>query len=199
LNDLQKYLKGGDLRSISNVNQLISLIKNQQDFDDLFSQMYSDDRLIIMRAADAIEKVTINTPSFLTKHKSELLHFLDKAHDKEFKWHLVLLTSRLKLTNDEFTLVWSRLKEWVLDKNESKIVRVNSLQTLYDLTQNNKEFKNEILLLIQKLEKENIPSLNARIKKLKLQMILSVCEQIICIMEDYYDSELSKNCFKKSI
>lgn len=59
MNNLITYLQGGDLRSIANVDRLLPLIKDQNDFDELFRHLYSDDRLIIMRTADAIEKITV--------------------------------------------------------------------------------------------------------------------------------------------
>lgn len=58
MNNKKKYLQGGDLRSIADVDQLIPLIKTQKTFDELFSCLESEDRLIVMRAADAIEKIT---------------------------------------------------------------------------------------------------------------------------------------------
>jgi len=57
------------------------------------------------------------------------------------------------------------LAAWVLDKKESKIVRVNSLQSLYILSQDNINLKAEFELMINELRKENIPSIAARIKK----------------------------------
>jgi sRNA-binding carbon storage regulator CsrA len=167
MNNLITYLQGGDLRSIANVDRLLPLIKDQNDFDELFRHLYSDDRLIIMRTADAIEKITVNNPKLIAIHKSELIEFLDKAQDKEFKWHLVLLVSRLKLMHNELGHVWAILTEWAKDKSESKIVRVNSLQALHDLTLDNKELKKDFELTIQGIERENIPSLKARIRKFK--------------------------------
>ena len=169
MNNLIKYLQGSDLRSIANVDQLLPLIKDQNDFDYLFHHLYSNDRLVIMRTADAIEKITLKNPTLLDKHKSEIITFLDKTQDKEFKWHLVLLVSRLKLTMEELRQIWATLTGAAKDKSESKIVRVNSLQALYDLTLNNKELKRDFELTIQRIERENIPSLNARIRKLGLE------------------------------
>jgi hypothetical protein len=91
LNDVKKYLQGGDLRSIADVDQLVPLIKTQKTFDELFSCLDSDDRLIVMRAADAIEKITRDHPKYLDSHKNRLIRILDTARDKELKWHLALL------------------------------------------------------------------------------------------------------------
>jgi hypothetical protein len=55
------------------------------------------------------------------------------AHDKEFKWHLAQLVVLHELAHDELGEVWKILSHWAMDKKESKIVRVNSLQGLYEL------------------------------------------------------------------
>lgn len=41
---------------------------------------------------------------------------------------MALLVSRLKLAKSEIGKVWATLMKWALDKKESKIVRVNSIQ-----------------------------------------------------------------------
>ncbi len=167
MSDLRKYLQGGDLRSIAGANQILSIIKNQENFDELFQYLFSENRLIVMRAADAIEKITINNSVFLDNHKDELIKFLEDAQDKEFKWHLALLVSRINLNRDEIGHVWTQLTKWAKDKSESKIVRVNSLQTLHDLTKKFTDFEKDLKITIQEIKSENIPSINARIRKLK--------------------------------
>ena len=166
--DLKKYLLGGDLRSIAEVDKLIPLIKNQNDFDRLFDILFSENRLEVMRAADAIEKITLNKGSYLQKHKNSLLKLLSTAQDKELKWHLALLASRIKLTNKDLEIVVSKLKEWISDKTESRIVRVNSIQALYNLSLQHKGLKKDFNLLVKNIRNENIASINARLKKLKI-------------------------------
>jgi len=162
--NLKKYLQGGDLRSIAGVEQLVPLIKTQKDFDELFFCLYSEDRLTVMRTADAIEKITKYHPAFLDPHKSRLITLLGTASGKELKWHLAILTSRLDLTKNELLLVWDRMAGWARDKSESKIVRVNSLQALFELSRNNNALMKDFENILRDLKKENIPSINARIK-----------------------------------
>ena len=81
-------------------------IKNQNDFDDLFNCLFRNDRIIIMRAADAIEKITVQTPLYLTKYKNILLELCHTAKNKELKWHLALLIPRLNLRSKEINTVW---------------------------------------------------------------------------------------------
>lgn len=66
-----KYLQDGDLRSITAVDHLIPLIRGPDDFGNLFRYLYSEDRLIVMHAADAIEKISRHNSEYLDNYKNE--------------------------------------------------------------------------------------------------------------------------------
>jgi len=166
MNTFIEVLSGGDLRSIGGVNAIAKQVQSQHRFDELFELLFHNDRLIVMRAADAVEKITKNKPEYLNSHKKSLLRLLKDAKDKELKWHLALLASRLKLTKSELGKAWEILSNWALDSNESRIVRVNSIQALFDLSQQAPELMGDFELTITQLEREEIPSLKARIRKL---------------------------------
>ncbi len=166
MDDLKKYLKGGDLRSIADVDKLIPLIKTQKEFDELFTWLHSSDRLIVMRAADAIEKVTRTHPVFLDFHKTEIIELLNTAKDKELKWHLALMASRMDLSGNEAELVWDKLADWARDRSESKIVRVNSLQSLFELSRKYGELNKDFEHIAREVKAEGIPSINARLRTL---------------------------------
>jgi len=169
MNRLIKYLKGGDLRSIADVNKVVSIIKTQENFDELFQYLFTNDRLVVMRTADAVEKITLQKPEYLTEYKQDIINLINTSVDKELKWHLALISSRLDLSTEEIGTVWNKLTQWAKDKKESKIVRVNSIQTLFDLVKKNKELKKDFDLTILGIEAENIPSINARLRKLKIK------------------------------
>lgn len=169
MTNLIKYLNGGDLRSIADANEVVPLIKTQTDFDKLFKYLVTNDRLIVMRTADAIEKITLQNPEYLIRHNQDIINLINTAVDKELKWHLALIASRLNLTVIELGIIWDKLIQWVKDKKESKIVRVNSIQTLFDLSNKNVELKRDFDITIQEVEAENIPSINARLRKLKIK------------------------------
>lgn len=164
--DLENILKGGDLRSMGQSNKIVQLTDSQKKFDDLFRLLFHSDRKVVMRAADAIEKITIDKTEYLYGHKKEIMELTGKAQNKELKWHLALLASRLILSAKEFEKLWYKLSEWATNKKESKIVRVNSLQGLFELLSQNNKFQKEFYNILSQINKENIPSLNARIKKI---------------------------------
>lgn len=167
MQDFTNFLKGGDLRGLEKSQKLRSLISNQDQFDSLFSHLSNGDRKIVMRAADVIEKITAGYPSYLVSHKKQILALCAEAKDKELVWHLALLLPRIPLTRQESEKVWELLSNWAIHFKESKIVRVNSLQSLHDLCLKHSHYADKFKKIVSIIEKENIPSLNARIKKLK--------------------------------
>ena len=164
--DFAHLLLGKDLRTIRKSNEVAEMVRDQESFDKLFGLLLHHERPLVMRAADAEEKVTITHKEFLAPHKFQLLSLLKSAVHKELKWHIAQLVSRLSLSPEELKEVWSILAYWTQNPNESKIVRVNALQGLFDLSRNDPALKTIFENILQNLEHESIPSLKARIKKL---------------------------------
>lgn len=119
-----------------------------------------------MRAIDAVEKVTKNEPAYLHPHKREIFELLHSASNKEFKWHIAQLIPRLEMTPTEVSNVWDTLTTWVKDPSESKIVRANALQTLFDLTREHRGWDAAFDWIVKSVRSEDVPSLTARIQKL---------------------------------
>lgn len=166
----EQLLNSGDLRGIEGVDVVIKMVQNQADFDTLFSCLKTRNRLIVERAADAIEKITRTNPDYLNKHKNTIIGYCRIAQNKELKWHLSQLLPRLLLDNSEFREMSQLLEEWARDRNESKICRVNALQSLFDLSVLHKKTQEHFILLLDVLENEDIPSLNARIRILRTKL-----------------------------
>lgn len=166
MNRFQDILKGGDLRSIGRANEIVLQVKDQKAFDELFQCLSLPDRKVVMRAANAIEKITIKNPELLEKHKTAILTLCKNAREIELKWHLALIVSRLNLTNKELKNAWDLLRRWATEGKESKIVKVNAIQGLYDLLQQYPGLSDEFNSIVSEISKENIASLNARIRKI---------------------------------
>lgn len=160
-------LLGKDLRTIKQNSIVVRAVSDQNSFDELFSLVFHRERPLVLRAVDAVEKVTSKKPEYLIPHKEQLLAVLKSADHKELKWHIAQLIPRVELDKRELAEVWHILTYWALNKNESKIVRVNSLQGLWDLSKLHPEFKKDLDKTIQTMEHELIPSIQARIRKIK--------------------------------
>jgi hypothetical protein len=165
--DFAPLLLGKDLRSLARSNEVVRYVDDQESFDELFNLLLHHERLLVMRAADAVEKITSARREYLAPHKKQLLSLLKSAIHKELKWHIALLITRVTLTPDELKEVWGILTYWTQNPNESKIVRVNSLQGLFQLSHDNPLLKEAFARTVHVIEHEQIPSLQARIKKLK--------------------------------
>ncbi len=166
ISNFLQYLEGGDLRSIAGTNEIVRLVNSQSDFDALFKYLFFDDRRVVMRTADAIEKITLRKRDYLIKYRQAIIELMTTAVDKELKWHLALMSSRLVLSPQQLAIVWNQLRQWAEDKKESRIVRVNSIQALFELSDNNRQLSQEFDAIVQQIATENIPSINARLKKL---------------------------------
>ena len=162
-----RLLLGKDLRTTRQNSAIVNSIHDQRTFDELFSLVFHHERPLVMRAIDAVEKVTSKRPEFLITHKSQLLAILNSADHKELKWHIAQLIPRVDLTVAELKDVWNKFAYWALNKTESKIVRVNAIQGLFDLSKVNRELKDDFEKIISGVEHEMIPSIQARIRKLK--------------------------------
>jgi len=167
MSHLDSISKGGDLRSLGTVSQVVVHVATQEEFDELIIGLYSNDRKTAMRTADAIEKITRVNISYLHKYKTSIIELFETAANIEIKWHLALLVARLMLNTQELKMIWHKLTFWVTDKKESRIVRVNSLQALYNLLPQCQELAMDLEHTVETINKENIPSINARIKKLR--------------------------------
>jgi hypothetical protein len=168
--DFKAMLSGGDLRSIGKSNAVVLRIKSQHDFDGLFEYLFDGDRLVVMRAADAIEKLTRCKPEYLKTHKKAIIKLCRTAENKELQWHLALLVARLLLDKTEMAEVWNILKSWAHDPVYSCIVRVNAIQGLFELTKQHFTYKDEFYVLLSKLEQESVPSIKARVHRLRNEL-----------------------------
>jgi hypothetical protein len=160
-------LLGKGLRTIRQNATVVQSIHDQHAFDELFSLVFHHERPLAMRAVDAVEKVTLKYPRFLEPHKAQLLSILKSADHKELKWHVAQLIPRVGLSPDELEMVWHIFSYWVLNKNESKTVRVNALQGLFDLSKINPDSKPELQNIAVAIEHELIPSIQARVRKIR--------------------------------
>ena len=95
-------LRGGDRRSIGRVPQVVEEVsKNLELVGELVVGLVSDDPIIRMRAADALEKVSKGHPALLNPFKEILLNAAADSEQQEVRWHMAQMLPRLKLSQKE--------------------------------------------------------------------------------------------------
>ena len=166
INRFTKELLGNDLRSAGNT-KVVDSVTDQESFDELFELVFHHERPLVMKAVDAVEKITLKNAHYLKPHRAQLLGILASADHKELKWHIAQLITRIQLDKKELIKVWHVLKYWALNRNESKIVRVNSLHGLYELSREHHQLRSDYQKIVATMRHEKVPSIQARIRKLE--------------------------------
>ena len=67
-------LRGGDRRSIANVSEVVAAVRKKPGlFKDLIAGLFDEDPVVRMRAADAMEKISLENPQSLQPFKTQLI------------------------------------------------------------------------------------------------------------------------------
>jgi hypothetical protein len=164
--DILKHLRGGDLRSIGSSDIVAAVVQSKPELvRTLIAGIYSDDAVLRARCADALEKVASATPKLVDPFKAELLNEISKIDQQEVRWHVALIVPRLSLTASQRKLAQTLFSIW-LESAKSNIVRVCSLQALFELSRGNPECRSIIVAKMEKLAIHGSRSLKARSRKL---------------------------------
>lgn len=165
MNDILDKLSGGDRRSIGKADEVAGDIEKEPAlFDDVFVGLTVKDPVLRMRAADVVEKVTIDKPDLLTSHKKEVISILSTSEQQEVCWHMAQIAPRIKYTKAEESKVVAALKSNLSHK--SKIVQVFSMQALADLAEEDESLQKEVVEIIKEKQSTGSPALQSRARKL---------------------------------
>ena len=166
---LLQALKGGDRRSIGRSNQVVAIVcRKPALFPALIDGMHHVDERVRMRAADAIEKVTVTNPQWLQPFRWQLIRLAAQAEQQELRWHLAQLLPRLELSPRDRMIVTAILRRYL--KGHSRIVKTFAMQGLADLAMQDPRMRAPIGRLISSLMKTGSPAMKSRGRKLLLQL-----------------------------
>jgi hypothetical protein len=160
-------LRGGDRRSIGKVPHVVRVVsKNLELTGELIVGLVSDDPIIRMRAADALEKVSKERPSLLDPFKEVLLSTAADSHQQEVRWHIAQMLPRLNLSRKEKDGVVSTLLGYMQDR--SSIVKVCAMQALTELAASDQRLVSSVKPVIEHACRNGTPAMRARGRKLIL-------------------------------
>lgn len=158
-------LRGGDRRSIGQSNRVAAeVLKQPARMAELIACLWSDDRLVRMRAADAAEKASVKRPGLLEPFKAELLGLAEEAAEAELRWHLAGMLPRLSLSSAERERARCALRRYLGDR--SSIVRTFALQAMAELAEGDAASTAEAIDLLERASRNGTPAMKARSRKL---------------------------------
>lgn len=158
-------LTGGDRRSIGRANEVVAEVLHDPSlFGLLFDGLDNQDPLVRMRAADALEKITVKHPEWLKPYKKRLLAIAVIADQQEVRWHMAQMLPRLSLTPIERREAARVVKGYLSDT--SSIVKTCALQALAELSGNDENFREEVVGLLQNAIRTGTPAMKSRGRKL---------------------------------
>lgn len=158
-------LEGGDRRSIGRSEEVMAdILESPALFSVLVAGLSVDDPIVRMRAADAMEKISLTHPEYLLPHKKLLIGLASSSAQKEVRWHLAQMLPRLKLGKKEKRQVAGILLEYSGDN--SSIVKTFAMQALADIARQTPEFLPSVLVHLKELTLTGTPAMKARGRKL---------------------------------
>lgn len=161
-----QLLEKGDMRTTGESDKVVQLVLETSDlFNELFQCLYSDNPGVRMRSADAIEKITSTNPELIQLYKSELFQIASSTNQQEVQWHMAQIFPYLMLNKSEINEAINILKSYY-HESKSNIVKVMSMQSMFDLSKKQGEIKPEIKEIIGKAKRSDIPSIRSRANKL---------------------------------
>ena len=178
MNDVLKKLAGGDRRSIGRANEVVAdVLHDPTLFEVVFHGMLSDDPIVRMRSADAVEKITTKHPEYLQPHKTTLIQQVARVEQQEVRWHFAQMVPRLELSDEERAVVVEILLGYLND--QSKIVKTFSMQALADLAEQDASLRSQVIPVLEELARTGSPAMRSRGRKLLEKLGRSVlrCER----------------------
>lgn len=168
MRSLLQKLEGGDLRSTGQADEVASDVLNKPElFSVLVDGLSSENPIIKMRAADAMEKASRIQPDHLLPFKKQLIKLAEISEQKEVRWHLAQILPRLNLSHKENVSVVNTLLTYL--SGNSSIVNTFVIQAFADIAQSDNKLQPELLVHIKELSETGTPAMKARGRKLLAQ------------------------------
>lgn len=162
---LRDFLTGGDRRSIGRVRDVLRILRRQpRRTRELVATLSDNDPIVRMRAADALEKVSVAHPELLRPHRRFLFRLARRATQQELRWHLAQMVPRLPLTAHQRWRAAAVFETYLGDR--SAIVRTCAMQALADLASRDARLRARVVRRLRRLTVTGTPAMRARGRRL---------------------------------
>lgn len=164
-----QQLGGGDRRSIGRANRVVAQVLARPGlFRTLFAGLKSEDLLVRIRSADAIEKITLVHSEWLGPYKAQLIGPLARSEEAEIRWHVAQVLPRLRWTAVEQRRVYRLLTDYLRDG--SSIVKTCAMQALADISVQVPGLRSAVLRRLKMATARGTPAMRARGRNILVAM-----------------------------
>lgn len=165
VSEILTLLEGGERRSVGRVPEVVEAVLREPGlFEPLFLGLLSDDPVVRMRAADAVEKLTAIHPEYLQPYAERLLQVGSASTQQEVRWHVAQMLPRLTLGEAAREEAVAVLLAYLGDK--SKIVQVFALQALAELAKEDGALRPQVIARLEEATHAGSPAVRSRGRKL---------------------------------
>jgi hypothetical protein len=140
------------------------ILKDPELFLVLIEGLSMENPIIRMRAADAMEKASLEHPEFLLPYKKQLMKLAANSEQKEVRWHMAQMLPRLNLNHKENLAVVNTLLSYL--SGNSSIVNTFVMQAFADIAKADEQLRPSLLAHIHELTVTGTAAMKARGRKL---------------------------------
>ena len=157
-------LSGGDLRSEGKAEEVAKeVIKNPGLLAELLEGIKSKDKVIRGRTAMSLEIISREDVKFLEEYLSAVFE-LAKDTIPQVRWHVAEILGRIEKYNEEDLRKAVAILSGYL-KDESMIVRGNSVLALADVARREAEVREEIISKIESMRDDKGAGVRKRVER----------------------------------
>jgi hypothetical protein len=118
MNQILKWLAGGDLRSDGMSNEAAEFVLQHPElFHELLAGLDEADEVIRGRTADALEKVSRSRPDLMIEHLPKLIDVAAADHVAMVKMHVAMILGHLAVYGEHIHQIISTLLDLLADES----------------------------------------------------------------------------------
>lgn len=126
------------------------VLGNRTRLHELYACLLEDDESIRMRASDALEKVCRQRPAWFQAYLPQLFTEVAPIDQASVQWHLAQILGEVELTPKQRAAVCRILKRNLVEKKDWIVVNY-SMETLAKLSQDDRQLRTELLVILKGL------------------------------------------------
>ena len=162
---------GGKANSLGRVEDVLAIVLQDQDrLEELYLCLFEDNAWLRMRAADALEKVCREHPTWLEPYIDRLAHDFSADTQPSIQWHMAQIYREVALTTKQKQMAALWLKQLVSTTDVDWIVAANALSTLVVFTKRGDFPKTDMITLLKTQQKHKSNSVVRRATKLLAEL-----------------------------